>query len=200
MIEFEGDSMERWSDDRLLREASNGNEDAFGVFCVRAIPALRRYVRFQCRSRDVPNDLVTDFCQQTLSRAIEHVRTNRPGSLPKVPAAWLNRIAHNLIADWCRRERKMSFFDDIEIEAPETSAFEDDEEQEQILKFFTWLSDNDRDLLEMVLVEELTIEEAGSRIGLNKWGAHKAYQRALAHLRDLLKEHGLVPEWAVAGD
>lgn len=188
--------IERWPDDRLLREASNGNEAAFGVFCVRAIPGIRRYVRLQCKSFDIPNDLVGDFSSQTILRALTHVQAcrehgNRP--FPKVSFAWLRQIAYNVIIDWCRQSKRLVFMNDFDVEAPPLPCLEDIEEQEEILKFFTWLTDNERDMLEMVWVEELNVVEAGAKLGLSQWASYKAHQRAMAHLRDLLQEHGIIP-------
>jgi len=37
------------------------------------------------------------------------------------------------------------------------------------------------------------VVEAGETLGLTKDAAQKAYERAIAHLRDLITEHSTVP-------
>lgn len=198
----EDDRVESWQDDRLLREANNGNDDAFHQFCVRAIPGLLRYCRYQCR-RFRAHSMAGDFCQEAIQKALECVRTCRePGGrpLPKVSAAWLKQIAYNSIIDWNRRSQRVRLVDEfvghLDAASPQRDVLEEREEQEHILKFFDWLQGNDRDMLELVLVEELPITEAGDRLGLSRDASYKAYQRSLRRLQDLLAEHGIAPDCA----
>ncbi len=50
----------------------------------------------------------------------------------------------------------------------------------------------EREILELVLLQNITPVEAGAQLGLEKWGAYKAYERALRHLHPLIAEHGTV--------
>ncbi len=95
--------------------------------------------------------------------------------------------------DWLRKAGRLEFADEVEIIAKPEPSLADAEEHEEILKFMNWLQPNERDILELVYVEEMDVVEAGERLGLAKWAAYKTYQRALTHLRDLLTEHGVQP-------
>lgn len=198
----EYEPFESLPDDYLLREASNGNDDAFRQFCVRSMPSLLRYCEYQCRRSRIPSG-ASDFCQEAIQRALDYVSSCRdPGGrpLPKVSVAWLKQIAYNCIRDWVRKEKRVSFVDKfvgtLEREVPEEASLEEVEEQEKILKFFDWLRADDREILELVLVKEMSIVDAGESVGLSQDASYKAYQRALQRLQDLLVEHGLAPDIA----
>jgi RNA polymerase sigma factor (sigma-70 family) len=193
--------MERWADDRLLREANAGNTDAFAMFCVRSLPSLRRYVKYQLIELGVAADLVDDFCHDAIIKAVNYINNckshgGRP--LPSVSVAWVKQIAFNSIHDFRRKNTRMEFVEELVEEARSETNTEDIEEYEEILKFFQWLGANERDMLELVLVEGMSIVDAGERINLKSAAAYKTYERGLASLRDLLREHGsFLPSWMV---
>ncbi len=88
--------------------------------------------------------------------------------------AWINQIAFNLMRDFRRRNTRIQIVDEMAIEDYRHTLSPDDiEEYEEILKFFQWLSANERDMLEMVLVEGAGIVDAGARINLDKWASYK---------------------------
>ncbi len=186
-------SMERWPDDRLLREANRGNTKAFVQFCVRSLPSLRRYVRFQLFELDVPSDLVDDFCHDAILRAVDHINSCREHGdrpLPSVSVAWIKQIAFNAIKDWQRKNKRLEFVADIAPESRTTTTPDEVDEYEEIVKFFQWLSPNEHDMLDMVFVGQMPIVDAGECLNLSKAAAYKTFERGLQHLRDLLQEHG----------
>ena len=187
-------SMERWPDYRLLREASKGNTDAFNEFCVRSLPSLHRFVKHQCLQYNVSPSLVEDFCNDAIVRAIERIKAIKESGQPPLPrasVAWLKQIALNAIRDWRRRSYRYVTLDDFdELEAEPIIGAEESAEFEEIRKFVNWLIPNEREIIEMVLVEKLGIAEAGKRLNLESWAAYKTYERGIGHLRDLLEQHG----------
>jgi RNA polymerase sigma factor (sigma-70 family) len=188
-------SMERWPDDRLLRAANRGDTEAFSFFCVKSLPGLRRYVRFQCAEQAAPIDLAEDFCHDVIIRAVGHINSckehgDRP--LPKVSVAWLKQIAFNVICDWRRRNGRITLSDQLEPEAPPSLSPDEIDEYEEILKYFNWLNGNERDMLELVLMDGMDIVEAGEHLNLKKANAYKTYERGLARIRDLCREHGRI--------
>jgi RNA polymerase sigma factor (sigma-70 family) len=161
------------------------------------LPSLYRYVRNQCRKRGIPEDLAQDFCHEAVIRAITCIRGCAAGEIrpfPSVSQAWLKRIAVNVLKDWGRRERRVVFVKELEIESRTDVAPEDALEREEILKFFTWLPERERDMLELVFVNEKTIAEAGAQLNISHANSYKVFQRALELLRDLLAEHGHMPQ------
>lgn len=177
----------RRTDNQLLKAAQAGDKEAFAGFCVRALPGLCRYLHHQCEAVGVPVDLAEDFAHETVMNALR----SPPGS--EVCVSWLRRIGHNLVIDWVRKNRRIQAVENMEeqVEARAPS-IEEREEYEEVLEFLEWMDTNDREILELVLLKGLPPVEAGAELGLDKWAAYKAYERAHQALRDLIQEHGKV--------
>jgi RNA polymerase sigma-70 factor (ECF subfamily) len=60
-------------------------------------PALQRYVRSLVRDADEADDI----CQEAFVRLLLAARN---GAAPDAPAAWLNRVAHNLVVSGARHK------------------------------------------------------------------------------------------------
>ena len=67
---------------------------------------------------------------------------------------------------------------------------EEQEQREEVLKYYTWLPPTEKEMIELVLVKGLHPLEAGAEMGLTEAAAYKAYERALVHLRDFIRTHG----------
>ena len=59
------------------------------------LPALQRYVRSLVRDADEADDIAQEACIRLLLAA-------RAGTAPDSPAAWMNRVAHNLVISGAR--------------------------------------------------------------------------------------------------
>jgi RNA polymerase sigma factor (sigma-70 family) len=190
--------MECWSQEDLLRAAHRGDAEAFTVFCVRVLPGLRRYLEFQCRELGVPTDLADDFAQDTFVRALGHIqRQESSESSPRtrVSTAWLQRIGYNLIVDWARaNQRHQKAQSALQQAKPSSLTQQERDEREELLKFVGWLPDNEKEMLELVLLKGLHPLEAGETMGLGNAAAYKTYERAVKHVRDLIQEHGTFSE------
>lgn len=186
--------MRCWSDDRLLREANAGNEKAFAVFCEKSIPSLYRYIQGQCRKRRIPVDLAEEFCHDAILKALSCIQTcqNDGGvPLPTVSYAWMAQVAFNVLRDWQRRNRRVKHIqDEMAIEARPQISVEELEQLEETRKFFHWLSNRERDILELVLVSEMSIIDAGAQLGMNRSNSYRVYKEALSLLHDLIEIHG----------
>jgi RNA polymerase sigma factor (sigma-70 family) len=171
------------SEAELLRAADEGDEDAFGEFCVRCIPALVRTQRARCQSLGIPPHMAEEFANETLVRAVQWLR-NYPGG--QLSRNWLFRVAHNVLVDWLRRHRgeRQTFRGDLVESVVDRKA--DVEGTSGILEYFSQLPPRDREILELVLLEGHTPPEAAEYLGIQAWSAYKRYERALKRLRDLL--------------
>src|SRR5262249_43060406 len=145
---------------------------------------------------NVPRDLAKDFASEVVVRALQQLRASKEDGedLPKISLAWLLQIGRHLIIDWVRRDTRRSAVhqilgDRLEADAPTQDQLE---KYEEVLEYFNWLPDNEREILELVLISGLSPPEAGERMGLAKWAAYKAYARALEHLRDIIEQYGRV--------
>src|SRR4051812_35312719 len=61
------------------------------------LPALQRYARSLVRDADEADDICQEACIRLLLAA-------RNGAAPDAPAAWMNRVAHNLVVSAARHQ------------------------------------------------------------------------------------------------
>lgn len=85
------------AEEATLIDRARSDPEAFGVLYDRHLPRVYRYVYARCGNHTEAEDLTA----QTFHRALERFETYEWRGLPF--AAWLFRIAHNLIVDRARR-------------------------------------------------------------------------------------------------
>ena len=88
------------TDEMLVREYAEGNNDAFDTLLRRHQDRIYSYILRVIKNEDVANDIF----QETFVKAIMTIRQGRYTENGKVPA-WISRIAHNLIIDYYRQEK-----------------------------------------------------------------------------------------------
>lgn len=146
------------------------------------IPALRRYARALTRDADRADDLVQDCLERALSRwmlfrAEEDVRP------------WLFTILRNLHLDRLRRERRRGR--DVEIDDAELPAHAPDQEAalgvRDALAALDLLPEEQKSLLLLVGVEDLTYEEAARVLGVPIGTVMSRLARGRQRLRAILE-------------
>ncbi|MBV9744038.1 MAG: sigma-70 family RNA polymerase sigma factor [Acidobacteriia bacterium] len=184
----------RSSDERLVRECLNGNQDAWTAI----IGKYRRLIysipiRYGLSPTDA-GDIFQDVCVQ-LVEALPTLR--EPKSLP----AWLMRVTAHGCSRWAGRERR---FQPIEYNAesgdgPVAGEMPDDFLQElersQILReAMLQIPPRCRELIRMLFFETpaLPYDEVAKRLGLAKGSIGFIRMRCLARLRKQLEKRGFV--------
>ncbi len=125
------------------------------------IPALRRYARALLQNRQDADDLVHDC----LVRALDKLHTRRDGGNMR---AWLFAIMHNVFVSQRRRSR---FHGAKPAQGP-TADVSDEPGQESTILFrevvheFYKLSEEQRQVMLLVLVEDLSYLEAARVLGI----------------------------------
>jgi RNA polymerase sigma-70 factor, ECF subfamily len=175
--------LNRFSDGELLQAAAEGDEAAFAEFCVRSLPTFLGLLRSRCRHLGLPPDLAHDAGQETILKAINAFRKN-PAVTPSL--RWLITIGTNVLRDWARSKQRMPTASEETLgEVPSTeeeaTPFMDD-----VLAALERLAVQDREILELVLIQDMTPEEAAQQLGIGKWAGYKRYERALVRLKGLL--------------
>lgn len=94
------DKLKQMTDDVLVTLYLEGNNSAFDVLLNRHKERLFNYIFFIVRSREVAEDIF----QETFVKAIVTLQQGRYTNDGKF-AAWITRIAHNLVIDQFRIER-----------------------------------------------------------------------------------------------
>ena len=148
----------------LKAQGSGDRPEAGGDFLTRLeaeIPALRRYALSLVRDGDRANDLVQDCVERALSR--RHL-WRRPFSL----RGWLFRIMHNLHANNVRAisRRPASVPLDAASELRVSPEQLTHVEMTETLQAFERLSEEQREVLVLIVVEGLTYRQAAKVLGI----------------------------------
>lgn len=148
------------------------------------VPALRRYARAMLRHRDDADDLVQDV----LERAIQAWGGRRDGSSLR---SWLFAILHNLALDRLRRRARQGASDPIEavpevrLAAPPLQ--EQAVERRDMLALVAALPDEQRSVLLLVAVEELSYAEAAAVLDVPLGTVMSRLSRARERLRRMME-------------
>ena len=94
------ENLKQMADDALVTLYLEGNNSAFDVLLNRHKDRLFNYIFFIVRSKEVAEDIF----QETFVKAIVTLQQGRYTNDGKF-AAWITRIAHNLVIDQFRIER-----------------------------------------------------------------------------------------------
>lgn len=152
------------------------------------IPALRRYARALVGDADAADDLVQDCLERALSRWW----LRRAGEDPK---PWLFAILRNLHIDDLRRRRRRGV--SIELDDGNAPSTPGDQENglgvRDALAALDLLPEDQKSLLLLVGVEDLSYEEAAKVLGVPVGTVMSRLARGRRRLRGLLERGRMVP-------
>ncbi len=162
---------------RLLELARN-EPTAFAPLYERYFPRIYAY----CLRRVGSNEEAEDLTSLVFTRALTSIGSYRGGSV----VAWLFRIAHNAVANHLRDRRPQLPLDTAShpVSGEDLSAgIVRDEEQEHLARLLAALPDDQREILVLRLVGELTAREIGAVIGKREGAVRVALHRIVRRLR-----------------
>lgn len=143
------------------------------------IPALRRYARALMRDRASADDLVQDC----LERAVSRWHQRRDGDV----RAWLFTILHNLAVNQFRKSASRGRH--VPIDETNEDSFGEAASQEQKLMYqdvlakLARLPEDQREVLLLVAVEDLSYAEAANVLGIPVGTVMSRLSRARARLQ-----------------
>lgn len=188
----EGDERNKWSDERLFRAAESGDEIAF-IIISRRFTYLFRFLSALCQRDRVPESVATTLALQTIRVAVVESIGN------PIPAEgdrwnWLQEIALREFQDWVANNRQVLPKPPITLNArssqPSQAFLKGTPPTDCVGKYLKWLSDDHRDLIEMVMLKGMTVEAAGKTIGWDAIRSVHEFMKAHRTISDLIKEHG----------
>jgi RNA polymerase sigma-70 factor (ECF subfamily) len=151
------------------------------------IPSLRRYARTFVRDAGAADDLVQD----TLERAVSRWHQRRSDGDTH---AWLLTILHNLAVNHLRRAarrgRELPLDDAGQPDVAVPSTQEDALRHDDILAAVGQLPDDQRGVLLLVSLEDVSYAEAGRILGIPLGTVMSRLARARARLLKLVEEQG----------
>lgn len=151
------------------------------------IPALRRYARVLVHDRSIADDLVQDC----LERAVSHWHQRRADGDPRT---WMFAILHNLAVSRFRgQKRRPEHIEIDEAAAPDvarTASQEQAVEVRDMLRCVDQLPDEQRSVLLLIAVEDLSYAQAAGVLGIPLGTVMSRLSRARNRLIELMDGAG----------
>ncbi|WP_394748666.1 sigma-70 family RNA polymerase sigma factor [Spongiimicrobium salis] len=184
-------------DSALVKDYINGNERALEVLINRHNQRISSFIYSKVLNRDITEDIFQDTF-------IKVIRTLKRGSYSEEGKflPWVMRIAHNLIIDHFRKNKRMPMFegnDDFNI----FSVISDNKlnAEKQIIKdqidsdlslLIEELPDDQREVLLMRIYKDMSFKEISENTGVSINTALGRMRYALINLRKIIDKHNIV--------
>ena len=191
------EKLKQMTDDMLVTLYLEGNNSAFDILLNRHQDRLFNYIFFLVRSREVAEDIF----QETFVKAITTLQQGRYQNDGKF-AAWITRIAHNLVIDQFRVERNENAIsnDETEFDLLNDAKFaegtiENKMVNEQILKdvraLIDELPDCQREVVFMRYYQDLSFKEIADMTGVSINTALGRMRYAILNMRRIATEKSI---------
>ena len=185
------------TDDMLVTLYLEGNNSAFDILLNRHQDRLFNYIFFLVRSREVAEDIF----QETFVKAIMTLQQGRYQNDGKF-AAWITRIAHNLVIDQFRIERNENSISNDEAEFDllndsklSEGTIENKMVNEQVLKdvraLIDELPDCQREVVFMRYYQDLSFKEIADMTGVSINTALGRMRYAVLNMRRIAEEKAI---------
>lgn len=185
----------------LVKEYLNGNEAAFEKLLRKNQGKVFGYIMKMVRDEDLANDIFQDTFMKVI-RTLKSGKYNEEGKfLP-----WVMRIAHNLIIDHFRKDKKMPIagrgsgndedeFDIFSILKIEDANVEDEIIYTQILSdvkgLVEYLPEDQQEIIRMRIFMGMSFKDIADRTDVSINTALGRMRYALINLRKMVKEKNL---------
>jgi RNA polymerase sigma-70 factor (ECF subfamily) len=176
-------------DEGQIVEQAKTDPEAFGKLYELYVERIYNYVYYRIGNHQDAEDLTA----KVFHRALNHIPNYNDKGVPF--AAWLYRIAHNLVANWHRdhKRRKVVALEQVSLsgdkeENPQKAA-ERSNERELLLAAIHELPPERQQLLTLKFVERMSNADIGRLMGRSEGAIKSLYHRTLVSLKDLLAEH-----------
>lgn len=194
------ETLNQLTDDVLVKLYEEGNNTAFEVLLTRYKSKVYSYIFQIVRNRE----LTEDFFQETFIKAIATIQQGRYYENGKF-LGWINRIAHNLVIDYFRREKNENTFsaDDYDYDLTNNAklamlSVEDVMSNEQVLcdvvKLLEFLPQVQQDVVKMRFFEELSFKEIAEKTNVSINTALGRMRYAILNMRRIAQEHDVYLE------
>ncbi len=176
-------------DEAALIERAKSDPEAFGQIYELYVDRIYNYIYYRVSNHHEAEDLTA----KVFFRALNHIPHYNNRGAPF--AAWLYRIAHNLVANWHRdnKRRQMVDIDNVPLkqnsrETPHRAA-EISDDKTLLLAAIQQLPKERQQLLTLKFVEKRSNAEIGRLMGRSEGAIKSLYHRTLISLKKLLAEH-----------
>jgi RNA polymerase sigma-70 factor (ECF subfamily) len=181
----------------LVKNYMAGDENALAVLIKRHQSKIYGFIYSKMPDRDVADDVFQD----TFIKVIKTLKSNSYNEEGKF-LPWVMRIAHNLIVDHYRRNKKMPMLretEDFSIFSVLTDSSMNVESkiiteviEEDLQKIIKQLPDDQREVLTMRIYQDLSFNEIAELTGVSINTALGRMRYALMNLRKLIDKNHII--------
>jgi RNA polymerase sigma-70 factor, ECF subfamily len=175
----------------LVRLAQQGDREAFGALYERFAPKLYSFFSYRLNSDAATAE---DLAEDVFVRAIAKLHLYQDRGLPF--AAWLYRIAGNLLIDHHRARPKhgTASIDDCQhlAEPAAERALEDSLTSAELAKALGWLTDEQRQTITLRFLQGCNVAETAAALGRSEDAVKKLQARSLLALKKALRSRELL--------
>ena len=187
-------SLHQLTDEKLVKLYEDGDCNAFEILLSRYKSKVYSYIYLFVRNRE----LTEDIFQDTFIKAIATIQQGKYVESGKF-LAWINRIAHNLIIDYFRREKNENTFsaDSVEYDVWKDAdltekSIEDVLSNEQVLNdvvhLVNYLPELQQEVVRMRYFEGLSFKEIAEKTDVSINTALGRMRYALMNMRRIALE------------
>jgi len=181
--------MSAYDDENELVEEAKKNPAAFGVLYERYVNKIYNYIYYRTSNQEEAEDLTA----KVFHKALSHIGTYKYKGHPF--SAWLYRIAHNLVANWHRDQKKRQTvsIDELRLTGKKGDhpfhSTAKSEETAILLAAIQKLPPVRQQLLILKFIEGESNAEIGRILNRSEGAVKSLYHRTLVSLKELLIEH-----------
>ncbi|MEY4127120.1 MAG: hypothetical protein RLZZ382_1446 [Bacteroidota bacterium] len=190
-------------DQELVKLYVNGNEKAFELLITRHKDRVYRFILSKIKDPELAND----YFQDTFMKVIVTLKGGNYNEEGKF-LPWVLRIAHNLIIDGFRKNKKVRFLSETRSASEDYSVFSrlsnDDlnvlqitckeELETQVVRFLDELPIAQKEIIYQRLYQDLSFKEIAEMEDISINTALGRMRYALINLRKLMDQHQVVTE------
>ena len=181
----------------LVRNYVAGDEGALATLISRHESKIYGFIYSKVADRDVSDDIFQD----TFIKVIKTLKSNAYNEEGKF-LPWVMRIAHNLVIDHFRRNKKMPMFRETEnfsifsIMADNSPTIENQIITEQVendlKRIIDELPPDQREVLQMRIYQDLSFKEISEITGVSINTALGRMRYALMNMRKVIDKHQII--------
>lgn len=184
-------------DSSLIRDYLDGNENALGALINRHQHRIYSFIFSKVFDRDIAEDIFQDTFIKVI-RTLKRGKYNEEGKfLP-----WVMRIAHNLVIDHFRRNKRMPKFDNngdfniFSVLSDEGLNAEKqlikDQIESDVQELIKELPEDQLEVLTMRIYKDMSFKEISERTGVSINTALGRMRYALINLRKIIEKRNLI--------
>jgi RNA polymerase sigma-70 factor (ECF subfamily) len=178
---------------KLIRAAQRGNEQAFGELYNAYVQHVYRYVLYRINNMETAQDLTADV----FLRAVEGLARYQDRQVPFL--AWLYRIAHARVVDHYRRTQRVGTeesIDSVEVKVDEDldSDLMLNYRQQKLREALNKLPGEQRQVLLLRFIEGYDIQQTADALGKTIGAVKMIQRRALQAMNMELTRQGVISD------